>query len=259
MSQFHHKTDSPQLRKQVHIPGPILITEGEEYTAARMQELPTVVEEIREKQKGGTARTPVPFEFQAHFDPAVEFLRTLDIGRPTTYRPPSHRCVSPDPKSKAHKEVTRAFVHCSSAVTVLDQLLRPLTGRRGTRSVRRLARSTRDESTENSESAVSLCVGREPVISTPPPALPKVSRMSVQPSVMDYYRRLSVRPKHAIRTPATHQKRVASRSGYRTKLQKDPVLRRSALGHYEYKDCYDLDEVFMRKMHRALSSRKAGH
>lgn len=67
-------------------------------------------------------------------------------------------------------------------------------------------------------------------------------------SVMDYFTLLSKRPGNGRRTPHTHQKRAASKGGYRTKLQKDPILQRSPLGVYRYADCYERDEPFLRKM-----------
>ena len=257
MAESHRKSQSPQVQREVHIPGPILLPEAEE-VPVRVAE-PRTAEVLERKRKAGTAKSPATFEFQAHFHPAVEFLQTLDVPRPATYRPQSHRCVSPDQKLKAKRQqVIRAFVHCSSAVSMLDQLTRPATTRKSVRSVRRIPRSTREDSPEP-EANLSICIGRDTSPSPPPPTLPKVVKLPIEPTVMEYYRRLSTRPDHGIRTPATHQKRVASRGGYRTKLQKDPVLSRSALGRYEYKDCYDRDEVYLRKMHRAVNARKAAH
>lgn len=256
MAESHRKSESPAVRPQVHIPGPILLPEAEE-AEQRLEPRTTETLDYERKRKAGTARAPATFQFQAHFDPAVQFLRTLEVGRPATHRPQSHRCTSPDQRPRQKRQIMRAFVHCSSTVTVLDQLTRPLTTRKSTRSVRRLQRSTREDSPEP-DTTLSLCVGRD-LSPSPPPVLPKSIRAPLQPTVMEYYRRLSTRPEHGSRTPATHQKRVASRGGYRTKLQKDPVLRRSALGRYEYKDCYDLDEVYLRKMHRAVNARRAGH
>jgi hypothetical protein len=73
---------------------------------------------------------------------------------------------------------------------------------------------------------------------------------------MDYYKRLSTRPEHGFRTPNTHQRKAASRGGYRTKLQKDPVICRSALGIYEYVDSYEKDEGFLKRMQSAVKLRR---
>lgn len=79
-----------------------------------------------------------------------------------------------------------------------------------------------------------------------------------QLSIMDYFHLLNSRPDTGRRTPHTHQKRAASKAGYRTKLQKDPVLQRSPFGAYSYADCYELDEPFLRKMFQSVSSRQPG-
>lgn len=101
----------------------------------------------------------------------------------------------------------------------------------------------------------NLFVGRP--IDHSPSLTPIKSHRRLTPDlqVMDYYKRLSTRPERGFRTPNTHQRKAASRGGYRTKLQKDPVISRSALGIYEYVDSYEKDERFLKRLQSAVKLR----
>ena len=107
-----------------------------------------------------------------------------------------------------------------------------------------------------SDQLSGLFIGRPQDLS--PCLTPIKSRERLTPDlqVMDYYKRLSTRPEHGFRTPNTHQRKAASRGGYRTKLQKDPVICRSALGIYEYVDSYEKDEGFLKRMQSAVKQRR---
>jgi hypothetical protein len=72
-------------------------------------------------------------------------------------------------------------------------------------------------------------------------AKPRQSPMK-EDTIMNYYYKLSARSGKTKPTPYNHQKRAASRSGYRTKLQRDPMLRQGPLGYYQYDDAYKTDQ-----------------
>lgn len=95
-----------------------------------------------------------------------------------------------------------------------------------------------------------------PEVSTVQSPTKQITPSLSQLSIMDYFHLFSSKPDIGRRTPHTNQRRAASKAGYRTKLQKDPVLQRSPLGAYSYADCYELDEPFLRKMFRSVSSRQ---
>lgn len=109
----------------------------------------------------------------------------------------------------------------------------------------------RDSPTNHS----GLFVGRPLDLSPSPTPVKSHRRLTPDLQVMDYYKRLSTRPERGFRTPNTHQRKAASRGGYRTKLQKDPVISRSALGVYQYVDSYERDEGFLKRMQSAVKLR----
>ena len=197
------------------------------------------------------------FAYHGHFDPAEKFLRTMDIPplikeltfrKPLTQRPSSPLLADPSPPQTRPQSSSMLR---SSSTKLLHQELshRPSTTARTFRSATR-PRPTHDYVTNTGPGKT---VGIQFVVREEDSPV-RASRPEIP--IMEYFKRLSTRPARSIRTPNTNQKRVASRSGYRTKLQKDPVLRRSPLGLYEYCDCYEVDEVFMRKMYRAVNDRR---
>jgi hypothetical protein len=61
-------------------------------------------------------------------------------------------------------------------------------------------------------------------------------------TIMNYYYQFSARSRKTKATPYNLQQKTASNCGYRTKLQRDPMLMQGQLGYYQYDYAYKTDQ-----------------
>ena len=212
-------SDVTSVHPQVHIPGPLLVLDSAERSYDKVDE-PEVL--------WPTPSSSVHHAFPQHKRPFRQRL---------AFAPKEHILFTP--KVEEGLEPTRSH---SPMIRMHSQ--------------RRWKRPTALGEIRDSPSEVSLYIGRPADISPSVSPSKVPDRVSPELPVMDYYKRLNTRPDRGFRTPNTHQRRAASKGGYRTKLQKDPVISRSALGLYVYVDCYDKDEGFLKKMQSAVRVRR---
>jgi len=214
-------------RKPVVIPTPVAVLDA---GVSCDTETPVPREEQGQSLQVGGWKKRLFFPRKAHFDPAGRLLKTVEVSP-----------IAKELKFTLSRGTLKPSLHLDSSLSISTHLTQTWS------SPRYRPLSSRQLHPKKLPAANIV------------QSSPRLLRSSQsQLSIMDYFHLLSLRPDTGRRTPHTHQRRAASKAGYRTKLQKDPVLQRSPFGAYSYADCYELDEPFLRKMFQSVSSRQQG-